>query len=76
MSCETSFTKPSRPNEIQRLIDHKDMPQDHQLERRIDIHTTRSRGGSLVEEVIEKLERFKVRTVNILVGGEDDERKK
>lgn len=79
MSGKSSSTKPSKPDEIQRLMDHKEMPQDHQrstLERRIDIYTTRSRGGSLVEDVVEKLERFKVRTVNILVGGEDDVHKK
>ncbi|KAG7638708.1 hypothetical protein AtNW77_Chr2g0257491 [Arabidopsis thaliana] len=74
MSGKTSIT--SRPDEFQRQIDHKEMPRDHQIERHTHIHTTRYRGGSLVEEVIEKLERFKVRTVNILVRGEDDEQKK
>lgn len=55
------------------------MIQDHErneLDRRVSIHTTGSRGGSLVEEVIVKLQRFKVRTVNILVGEEADEQKK
>ncbi|CAH8387143.1 unnamed protein product [Eruca vesicaria subsp. sativa] len=59
--------------------ENQGMIQDHKhskLDRRVNINTTRSRGGSLVEDVIEKLERFKVRTVNILVGGEADEDKK
>ncbi|XP_019099755.1 PREDICTED: uncharacterized protein LOC109132541 [Camelina sativa] len=77
--CESSVTKYSRPDGNKKLIDYTGMLRDHKLsklERGIDIHTTRSRGGSLVEEVIEKLERFKVRTVNILVGGDDEEQKK
>ncbi|CAN6814260.1 unnamed protein product [Brassica oleracea] len=43
---------------------------------RVNNHMTRSREGSLVEEAIVKLQRFKVRTVNILVGGEANEQKK
>ncbi|EOA28245.1 hypothetical protein CARUB_v10024438mg [Capsella rubella] len=80
MSGETSVTKSSRSDENQTVIGYIEILQDHQLsklERRIDIHTTRSRGGgSLAEEVMEKLERFKIRTVNILVGGDDGEQKK
>ncbi|XP_019101098.1 PREDICTED: uncharacterized protein LOC109133019 [Camelina sativa] len=79
MSGKSSVTKYSRPDENQTLLDYTEMLQDHKLsklERHMNIHTTRSRGGSLVEEVIEKLERFKVRTVNILVGGDDEEQKK
>lgn len=82
MSDKTSFSKPSRPDNIHTLIDHKEIqevPQDHEyskLDKGVNIHTTRSRGGSLVDDVKDKLERFKVRTVNILVGGEDEEQKK
>ncbi|CAF1700207.1 unnamed protein product [Brassica napus] len=55
------------------------MIQDHErskLDMRVNNHMTRSREGSLVEEAIVKLQRFKVRTVNILVGGEANEQKK
>ncbi|KAL0720972.1 hypothetical protein Bca4012_035571 [Brassica carinata] len=82
MSDKTLVSKPSRPDKIPKLLDPKEnqgMIEDDErskLDSRVNIHTTRSRGGSLVEEVIDKLERFKVRTVNILVGGEADEQKK
>ncbi|KAG2326624.1 hypothetical protein Bca52824_009352 [Brassica carinata] len=82
MSDKTLVSKPSRPDKIPKLLDPKEnqgMIEDDErskLDSRVNIHSTRSRGGSLVEEVIDKLERFKVRTVNILVGGEADEQKK
>ncbi|KAH0882837.1 hypothetical protein HID58_058933 [Brassica napus] len=82
MNEQTLVSKPSRPENIPEPLDRKEnqgMIQDDErskLDSRINIHTTRSRGGSLVEEVIDKLERFKVRTVNILVGVEADEQKK
>ncbi|CAH8381913.1 unnamed protein product [Eruca vesicaria subsp. sativa] len=52
------------------------MIQDYERSKRDNIHTMRSQGGDLVEEIIVKVHRFKVRTVNILVGGEADEQKK
>ncbi|KAF8101780.1 hypothetical protein N665_0201s0099 [Sinapis alba] len=82
MSDKTLVSKPCRPDNIPKLLDRKEkqgMIEDDErskLDSRVNIHTTRSRGGSLVEEVIDKLERFKVRTVHILVGGEADEQKK
>ncbi|KAG2309193.1 hypothetical protein Bca4012_081888 [Brassica carinata] len=71
----------SRSRRLDNILDRKEnqgMIQHikSKLHRGFNIHTTRSRGGSLFEEVTEKLERFKVRTVNILVGGEADEEKK
>ncbi|KAJ0258952.1 Uncharacterized protein HA466_0076610 [Hirschfeldia incana] len=82
MSDKTLVSKPSRPDNKPKLRDRKEnhgMIEDEERSKRdnsVNIHTTRSRGGSLVEEVVDKLERFKVRTVNILVGGEADEQKK
>lgn len=82
MSNQASLSDSCRKDDIQKLIDHaeiQEMPRHHERfkhEKRVNTHTTRSRGGSLVEEAKEKLERFKISTVNILVGGVDEERKK
>ncbi|CAH8363277.1 unnamed protein product [Eruca vesicaria subsp. sativa] len=82
MSDKAMVSKLSRAANISELQDRKekqDMIQDDErskLDSSVDMYTTRSRGGSLVEDVVQKLERFKVRTVNVLVGGEADEKKK
>ncbi|ESQ52274.1 hypothetical protein EUTSA_v10017612mg [Eutrema salsugineum] len=81
MSDNISFSEHCRSDNIHTVIEHKEIQEMSQayerskLDKGVNIHTTRSRGGSLVEEVQDKLKRFKVRTVNILVGGEDEEQK-
>ncbi|KAF8114612.1 hypothetical protein N665_0036s0136 [Sinapis alba] len=78
MSDKTLVSKSRRLDNILDRKENQGMIQliKSKLHRRLSIHATRSRGGSLLEEFVEKLERFKVRTVNILVGGEADEEKK
>uniref|UniRef100_A0A1J3EVI7 Uncharacterized protein n=2 Tax=Noccaea caerulescens TaxID=107243 RepID=A0A1J3EVI7_NOCCA len=82
MSKQASLSDSCRKDDIHKLIDHTDiqeMPRHHErfkLVKLVNTHTTRSRGGSLVEEAKEKLKRFKISTVNILVGGVDEEQKK
>ncbi|CAF1867879.1 hypothetical protein BRARA_D02222 [Brassica rapa] len=78
MSEKTLVSKSRRLDNILDRKEDQGMIQHikSKLHSGVNIHTTRARGGSLLEEAIEKLERFKVRTVNILVGGEADEEKK
>ena len=77
ISNKTPFSNPTDQTSCREEI--QGMIEDHERSKhdmRVNNHMTRSREGSLVEEAIVKLQRFKVRTVNILVGGEANEQKK